>query len=173
MIAFAWIEWNWGEAILNESWRDMVTLCGFGLTMLGFVVTLIQLRKTQSAARAAEVAAKRALEESRFAFHKFTVALAHRFVHEAKIHADNEAWEKAAIRLSDLTDQVNQLAPLGEKWVAIAVELHTWSVTCNRLASKEINKFPKKKKWLDLCSRLEATLNQLLGPFAEPTGEKR
>jgi hypothetical protein len=170
MIAQVGIEWNWGEAILNESWRDVVSIGSLLVTIVGFGVTIWQLMKTQSAAKAAERAAKRTLEESRFAFHKFAVALAHRYVHEAKIHVDNEAWEKAAIRLSDLTDQVNQLVSLDESWATLATELHTWSVTCNRLKGNELRRFPQKDKWLELCSRIEAKLNQLLGPFAEPKG---
>ena len=145
MIAFAAIEWNWAEPILNESPRDLVTLVGFAGTVLGFIVTIWQLRKTQSAAKAAEVAANKTQEENRFAFYKFTVALAHRYVNEAKIHVDNEAWERAAIRLSDLTDQVNQLVPLDNAWSAMAGELHGWSVTCNRLKSNQLKRFPKKK----------------------------
>jgi hypothetical protein len=112
------------------------------------------------------------LEENRLAFHKFAVALAHRYVNEAKIHVDNEAWEKAAIRLSDLTDQVGQLASLNDAWAKTAEELHLWSVTCDRLKNNQLKKFPKKK-WLEMCSRVEAQLNQLLGPFAEAKGEKR
>ena len=75
MIAFGWIEWNWGEAILDESWRDVVTIAGFGLTFVGFAITLIQIRKTQSAAKAAKLAAEETLAESRLAYHKFTIAL--------------------------------------------------------------------------------------------------
>lgn len=171
MIAFAWIEWNWGTPILDESWRDIVTLGGFGLTILGLMVTFVQLRKTQSAAKAARVAAERALVESRSAYQKFTVALAHRFVHECKIHVENSAWEKAAIRLSDLTDQMNQLVSLDASWSEFAGELHGWSVTCNRLRLGELKRFPESQKWLELCSRVEAKLARLLGPFATPAGE--
>jgi hypothetical protein len=170
MIAVGAIELNWGEAIPNESWRDVFTISGFGLTFVGFAITLIQLRKTQSAANAAERAAKRSLEESRFAFHKFTIALGHRYIHEAKIHVDNKAWEKAAIRLSDLADQLNQLASLDQTWTELASELHGWTVACNELKSNERTRFPRRKNWLEFCSRLEAKLTQLLGPFADVKG---
>jgi hypothetical protein len=33
MIALAAIEWTWGEALLNESWRDGCTIAGFTLTI--------------------------------------------------------------------------------------------------------------------------------------------
>ena len=74
MNPFVAIEWTWGEAILSESARDILTITGIALTLVGFAITLVQLRKTQSAAKAAEVAAKKTLEESRFAFQKFAVA---------------------------------------------------------------------------------------------------
>jgi hypothetical protein len=154
MIVFAAIEWVWGEAILHESWRDVCATAGFTLTFVGFAITLVQLRKTQSAAKAAEVAATKTLEESRFAFYKFAVALAHRYVHEAKIHVDNEAWERAAIRLSDLTDQMNQLVSLEETWTVLATELHIWSVTCNRLRSNELKRFPQKESGLNYARAL-------------------
>ena len=150
MIAFAAIEWSWGEAVLYESWRDVVATGGLAVTIIGFGVTIWQLLKTKSAAKAAELAAKKAMQESRFAYQKFTVALAHRFVHEVKIHVDYEAWEKAAIRLSDLTDQVNQLTSLDRTWAAFADELHAWSVTCSRLKSTELKRFPQKGKMVGI-----------------------
>src|SRR5579871_4271925 len=165
MIAFAAVEWNWGEAILDESWRDVLSIAGLIVTVVGFLVTIWQLWKTRSAALAAELAAERALEESRFAYHKFAIALAHRYLQEAKIHADNKAWEKAGIRLSDLTSQLHHLLAMDESWNAFIIELDAWSITYNRLSAQEVKRFDKKK-WLDLCGRLERKLNEKSGPFS-------
>src|SRR5437870_63369 len=96
--------------------RDIVNVVGFGLTFVGLFVAWRQLRKTQSAASAAETAAKRAVEENRFAYLKFAAALAHRNLHEAKIHVDNKTWVKAALRTNDLAEQLAQLEALDKTW---------------------------------------------------------
>ncbi len=172
MIAFAWIEWNWGDAILNESSRDLLAFAGLAVTIIGFGFTIWQLWKTQSAAKAAESAARKALEQSRFAYEKFTSNRALRFLHEAKIYVDaGEAWGKAAMRLSDLTHELNQLLPFNFRWKQMIDELHTWNVICNKLEAGKRKNFPKKENWLDFCRRLETELGRIIGPFTESKGE--
>ena len=46
MIVFADIEWTWGEALLNESARDLVNIVGFGLTFFGLALAWFQLENT-------------------------------------------------------------------------------------------------------------------------------
>jgi hypothetical protein len=171
MIGFAQIEWKWGHAILDESARDVFGFVGLVVTSIGFVVTIWQLWKTQSAAKAAEAAARAALKQSRFAFEKFASNRALRFLQEAKIHVDGEAWGKAAMRLNDLTHELNQLLPFDVRWKQMVDELHTWCVICNSLETGKRKRFSRKENWLDFCRRLEAELSRIIGPFSESKGE--
>lgn len=102
MIAFAWIEWNWGDAILDESWRDVLSLAAFAVTVIGFAVTIWQLVKTRSAARAAEDAANKVAAQSRFEYARLICSRAARLLQESKLHIGAEDWKKAEIRLGDL-----------------------------------------------------------------------
>ena len=145
-------------------------MVGFAATALGFIVTIWQLRKTQSAAKAAENAARAAGAENRFAYEKYTSNRAHRFLQESKIHVDGEVWAKAAIRLSDLTHELHQLMALDSRWNELVDELHTWNVLCYKLDTKKQKRFPQKERWLDFCRRLEVELNKTMGPFAETKG---
>jgi hypothetical protein len=76
----------------------LIAIVGFGLTAAGLVYAILQIRKTKTAAEAAEEAAKRALTESRRNLQRYAAGNAHRFVNEAKTHVDRQEWEKAAIR---------------------------------------------------------------------------
>ena len=87
---------------------------------------------------------------------------------EPPARTDHSAWEKVAIRLRDLTDQVNLLLGLDEGWADLIKELHDWSTTCDRRMMEKEARF-SKKKWLDFCRRVETKLSQMMSPF---TGRK-
>src|SRR4051794_5263941 len=89
--------------------RDVLSLVGFLLTTAGLVYAIVQIRMTQSAAKAAEEAAKKTLAESRLSFRRYAAGNAHRFISSAKTHVDDADWVKAAMRIDDVADLVAQL----------------------------------------------------------------
>jgi hypothetical protein len=160
------------DPLLSETWRDVVSLVSLVLSVLGLAATVLglwyaidQIRKTKSAAVAAKEAADQALAESRESYNRYAAANAHRLIREAKIHVQSGvagltqsqstgdalthdqrvAWVLAAARLSDLADQVAQLANDDPDWRNFADELREWEGTCQRFDRGEIKRFDKKK----------------------------
>ena len=80
------------------------------MTVLGFYYAIVQIRKTKSAAIAAEEAATNAVEENRKSFHKYVALCAHGYVTEIKLHIENRDWAKAAMRTTHLADQMVHIA---------------------------------------------------------------
>lgn len=106
--------------MLNEIWRDLISLAGLALTLVALVYAIIQIRMTKTAARAAEEAAKKTLAESHLNFFKYIAATAHRFISEVKIHINDGKWEEAGGRLNDLADQIAQMSSLDPDWQRFA-----------------------------------------------------
>jgi hypothetical protein len=155
--------------LLTDFWRDLLSLVGFGLTAAGLVYAILQIRKTKSAAEAAEEAAKRVLTESERNFQRYAAANAHRFVNEAKMHVNSQEWEKAATRLNDLADQAAQLAYTDEDWRQLADDLRTWAATCMKHARGKA-KFPMNN-WVAFSVRLQRKIDHYHGPFAATSEE--
>jgi hypothetical protein len=153
--------------LLNDFWRDVVSLVGFAFTTAGLVYAILQIRKTKSAAEAAEAAAKRAILESRRNFQRYAAGNAHRFINEAKRHVDRLEWEQAATRLGDLADQVAQLVQSDEEWRPLIDELRTWAATCNRFAAGGRGKF-RSTSWVRFFVRLQAKIDNFYDPFPAP-----
>jgi hypothetical protein len=158
--------------VLDEFLRDLLSIAGVAVSVLGTLATLLglyyailQIRKTASAAQAASEAAKNTLEESQRNFHNYAIANANRFVNEAKIHIENGHWERAAVRLNDLADQGAQLVSNDEGWADTVAELRDWGNICLRLKKEEIKRFPTAK-WLLFLQDLQAKIDSRYGPFA-------
>jgi hypothetical protein len=156
--------------LLTDFWRDVISLVGFGLTAAGLVYAILQIRKTKSAAEAAEEAAKKAVIESQRNFQRYAAGNAHRYVHEAKGHVERQEWEKAATRLNDLADQVGQLAHMDDEWRQMADALRMWAEDCTRHARGAKSRFAKNK-WAAFYLSLQAKIDLYYGPFA-PTREE-
>jgi len=151
-------------SILTDLWRDVVSILGFIVTTAGLVYAILQIRKTKSAAEAAEAAARSALAESQRNFQRYAAGNAHRFINEAKLHVDRQEWEKAATRLNDLADQAAQLGDVDEDWRQLADELRTWASICTRHAAGSKAKFVRNK-WTTFSVRLQAKIDRYHGPF--------
>jgi hypothetical protein len=155
--------------LLNDFWRYLITLVGFVLTAAGLVYAILQIRKTKTAAEAAEVAAKKALTESRQNFQRYVAATAHRFVGDAKRHVSSQDYEKAATRLEDLADQA--VAFMDEDWRQLADDLRSWAARCMKHARGVTKaKFPMNN-WDDFPLRLQRMIDHYHGPFAATSEE--
>lgn len=150
--------------MLSDFWRDFIALFGLALTMIALVYAIIQIRMTKSAAKAAEDAAKKTLNENQLSFLRFMASNANRYFNETKTHIDNQEWEKAALRLNDVADQVAQLAALDPEWLRFVEELRIWSAKCRRLAKRELTRFTKSK-WLSFHVLLQSRIDSCHGPF--------
>ena len=141
-----------------------LTIVGFLLTVIGLCYAIAQIRKTESAAQAAKKAALDAIQEARRGFQKFAVAFAHRFLNEVKIHLRNQHFDRAALRLDDLATHLAQLSSPEEKWLSLQKKVRVWANSCNQRAKDETSEFAEKKL-SDFLLKLESEIDRLFGPF--------
>jgi hypothetical protein len=158
-------------ALLNEFWRDVVSISSTAITVVGFVLTVVsliyairQIWKTQSAADAALKAANQAVIESRQSFERYTLANALRYFAEAKLYINDSLWDKASLRLNDLSEQTAQLATVDAEWKALTLELRLWSNTLAQLSTR--NSRFAGRKWSDFSIRLQGKIDERHGPFS-------
>lgn len=152
--------------LLRDAWRDIIAVGSLVITVVGFGLSLYQLRKTKSAALAARDAANRAIEESRGSFRRHVLACAVRFLAETRLHANAGNWEKTASRLGDLADQLSQLSDADQNWHGLLIELREWEV---KIVSRPMTE-PMKRKWSMLMQRLQQKVDSQHGPFKDPIG---
>ncbi|MBA4067359.1 MAG: hypothetical protein C0501_27345 [Isosphaera sp.] len=98
---------------LDPAWNDFYTVGGFFVGLVGFGVTLWQLRKTKYAAEAAAQASRDTLAENKESYERFVGAFASRLLSELQ-HAVNESdWKIAKVRAHDLAELLGTLPTTG------------------------------------------------------------
>lgn len=158
------------DGFLPNFWRDSLTLGGVVFTLMGRAYTIYQVRKTKSAAEAAERAAKEALAESRENYRRFAAANAHRFFSEARGHVDRQEWTPASRRIGDLADIVAQLASVDSSWAPFTATLRAFPEVAGLIARNQ-RKNLSVRKWSELCLRFQTKLDEAYGPFSSPAEE--
>lgn len=163
--------------LMSEGWRDILSIVSFtvgivslGVTVVGLLYAIAQIRKTKSAVDAAKEAADEAVAESKRSYHRYAAGNAQRLIKEAKIHVDNKAWALAAFRLNDLADQVAQLASEDAAWRQLADTLRKWETACQGQA-RGVKKGFAVLKWSEFIRRLQAKIDEWSGPFPTSTQE--
>ncbi len=132
---------------------------------MSLVYAIKQIWKTQSAADAALEAANRAVAESRGSFDRYVLSNTLRYFAEAKVYVESGLWSKASLRVSDLADQVAQLANSDSSWNELLKELRNWSEVFGPSAGA-IPQF-SKRKWASLARRFQVKIDEQHGPFRE------
>src|SRR5439155_4912931 len=123
-------------------------------TIVGLAYAIVQIRKTKSAADAANDAAQQVAAASERNYRQHVAALAARLLIDAKASVEAKKWEVAAVRIGDLADQLAQLASTDSEWDALTAELRGVVIVLNRRAAG-VGKFAPRK-WNILCSRVHA-----------------
>jgi hypothetical protein len=145
-------------------WGESITLVGFVATLLSLYYAIRQVRDAKSAAEAARSAAQEALVKSQQNYLRYVAANSHRYVNEVIIHVDHQAWQLATLRLSDLADQISQLASDDAEWKTFSDALRTWATTTKRLHTEDLKRFARSK-WEEFLLRLQAKIDSYYGPF--------
>lgn len=158
-----------GMPLLSETWRDIIALGSLAITIVGFVIAFLQIRKTRSAALAARDVANKVFDESRTHFQRHVLSYAMRFLAEAKLHANVGQWEKTAVRLGDLADQVSQLSDVDQSRQPLLIELRRWET---KVISRPMTE-SMKKKWMSVVGRVQERIDSQNGPFKDPVDNQR
>jgi hypothetical protein len=145
--------------VFNDVWRDLIGIAGLVLTVAGFWFAIWQIRKTQTAAQAAEEMAK----ESKRVFVGFSASLARRYYQDVGDSIAQANWAVAALRLGDLIDLVVQLIA-EHQLKEIVSQLKEWQHTCQRLAGAKLKRFPQAK-WKAFEADLANEIFRSLRPY--------
>jgi len=152
---------------LSDGWRDLITLTGLFatiVTVLAFILAIYQIRKIQSAAEASIQGEKNALTEIRKHYDRFAAANAHHLVRNVKVDVQKQQWDLAAIRLSDLADQLAQLVGTDESWRSFIDRLRKWEASCHRLAVGKLKRF-STDKWIEFTGSLQSKIDDWIALF--------
>ncbi len=152
------------QPLFTEFWSDLLSVASVLIGLIGFCYTILQLWKTKIAADAARDAADKAVTESQKLFQRYALENAFRFLAETKIHVDHSSWDKASMRLSDVAEQVAQLAQIDPDWEQLTSELREWEATLRRMAGTSRSRFATTK-WRDFMARLHRKVDETRGPF--------
>jgi len=149
------------EPLLTEAWRDIIALGSLAVTLVGFGLAYWQLRKTKTAALAAQEAAERSVDESRRQFQSYILACSMRYLAEAKLLASRNQWPEASTRLGDLADQMVQLADFDEDWLPLLSEVRDWAGKIDDPTKK-----PRmRSKFVATLQRVQQKVDSHHGPF--------
>jgi hypothetical protein len=155
-----------GIPLLSEAWRDIIAVGSLIVTVIGFWLAIWQIRKTKSAALAAQEAANRSFEESRNHFQRYVISCSTRFLAESTLYASNKSWDKAGLRLGDLADQVSQLTDTDQSWSAFLKELREWETAFNSMPGRKI----AIRKWTSFLERFQSKVDSHHGPYKDISG---
>jgi hypothetical protein len=153
---------------LDDRWRDglaIVGAVGVLLTLVGVIVAIWQLYKTQSATAAATTAALDAINDSKKRYETYVLAQANRLLSEAKRLVQSEQWQLAVIRLDDMAENVMQFATADSQWADMAETLRQFSVQFERVANEDLKPDRVRRKWHKEQPKLSHKLGQHHGPF--------
>jgi hypothetical protein len=153
--------------LVTDLQRDWISIAGFLVTLLGFIYAIRQIRMTKTAAEAARDAAQKAVEEGHALIQRFAASNAHRFIHESRNFIQQEQWDKAALRLRDLADQMAQLAFLNEELRSFVDKIREFANFCDKKESGVKEPF-RINKWNEFVVVLQAKLDTLHKPFHNP-----
>jgi hypothetical protein len=156
---------------LSEFWSAVYTAGGFWVAIIGLVIaflgfgyTIHQVRKTKSAAEAAQEAAESALHEAKQTFRGFVVLHANRIVSELNGLIEAGKWESAALRADDLAEMVTYLRE-EPGWSNEYVDaLRDSAANLRKKAKKESARFATTN-WDALRKRLHAFLDRAKAPY--------
>ena len=89
-----------------------------------------------------------------------------RFMAEARLFANAEHWDRAALRLRDVADQLSQFADADPSWQALLGELRRWDASTPANPGRKFT----GRRWASLIERLQAKMDSHHGPFKDLHG---
>jgi hypothetical protein len=156
-------------------WRDAVNLIGFAITILSLYIAYFQIRKMTTAAEAARDAAEQTRNQNRDQFRQYVASTLRRFLTELRLFVDTESWDRAALRLDDVAEQLSQLAliadPANPGTMGISREIaaaaRDWANTCRKIKSQKARLV--RSKFDQYVHRVHGSIDSICGPFAVAT----
>lgn len=153
------------EPVLDELWRDVVSLASVFLTAVGFLCTIILAVKAKRAAVLAKEATQEVAAEMKSLVHKHEIETAHRFLNDAKLHVQHKDWKLASVRLGDLAKAIAKINLLdSDEWASIIRDAREWADKCENMSDGRRKTFPTTK-WREFLARVEGEIDRFHGPF--------
>lgn len=114
------LKWGWKPLTLAVAivlplcgwyaWEVALGVVGSLASIVGIVFAAKEASQARTAAEAARDAARNATEQAIGAYSRFALEHVRRLLDSAETYVDAKDWKRASLRLSDLADQLSQLA---------------------------------------------------------------
>jgi hypothetical protein len=156
--------------------HDLSTLIGVFGTLIGFGITLWQVSRTRKIAEAARDAALKTAEADRSEVIRFAITSCRRMLDQATIYVEDSRYEAAAMRCSDIADELSDVdrmrpgtIPGAKKLVA---ELRAFAEAWKKLAATTVRSGNnpvgdnQAAKWRRVVRRLHAVIDPMYGSLA-------
>ncbi len=161
---------------LAEFWNDLFAAGGFvagvlGLMVgvLGFIYTIRQVWKTQSAAEAAKQAAEESVEEAKKTFRRFVVGQAQVVFSELCLLVQNENWSFGAVRSEDLASLLAHLVDESMLVAGLVDLLRDSAHAMRRKARHGSARFPERQ-WQLTSRQVRDFLDRAIAPYRTEGG---
>lgn len=156
-------------------WSFIVTVIGTVGTIIGFVVAFFQLRKTRTAAQAATEAVTRAMKESQRYVVEYSLGNVAGFLTEAARCVQHDRWGEAAMRLSDVSETMSQLArtlsnhgPEAATWLEMQKQVQEWAAKFQTKAKIASTRY-SHEKWVIFIGTCKSEISKHHGVLIQLT----
>lgn len=139
-------------------------------TLVGVWLSFVQIRRTKSATEATRAAVDSTLRQVSSDFGRYATATAKRHLSDAKQSVDNGDWRRAALRCSDLAEQVTFLSKGVDPWLEFAKNLRQWEMSFGKVRAGEHLMLGQAKRWERLAMDIERLLDRTQRPFETGAG---
>lgn len=152
----------------------LLTLLGVIAGLAGLRWTYQQLQRTRTAAEASARAIEATMRQVRRSYTRLLVSTAKRQIAEAKQAADNGDWRVAALRSSDLAEQISQLAqtfePEESDWPGFSAGFRKWEMESRRAQQSAGVPDDVLQKWERFVIRVGLALDRADEPLGTVSG---
>ena len=146
---------------------SVVGTVGVLATLVGLGLAIHQIRRSTTAPHAAIAA----LEESRRKYNHHIVNRASKMATQATAFVNGSKWTIASLRLSDIHDNLTEIAVNNAEWSELASRFQKMEVSFANLLDGTECSTNMKAKWIKLKTDLQTKINKFNSPFALPEQE--
>lgn len=150
--------------LFSNSVRDLIAIGSMGITVVGFGLTIAQLRRTKKAADAAREAIERTTRDDRSDFTRYVFSGVERCLAESKQFVHRKDWKSASLSVAELAGHAAQLISVDPEWQTLATDLREWELSLKQRKPKGGPPFAAEK-WDRLVLQLHRKVAQHHGPF--------
>lgn len=161
---------------LSNNWRDIVSVVGFALSVIGFVATMAGLYLAWKQLQDTRSSVDRAVAEVEASRRRYNQYVGHqilRFLHETQAFVSSKSWQAAAGRLRDVSNLLIQVSDSTNTWQVMSQKSVEQASVFENLAEKPAKAFTTglKDKWSTFSADLMVKVQELTTQFPRANSE--